>query len=88
MHCINAGICPQGWIKDIMQPTLLQKFLAMAASSRLFQSLVKEQQLFSNIECSHFGSIDAGLLYIEGKLVKGDSYGSRQKMQLKRNWIK
>jgi predicted Zn-dependent peptidase len=27
--------------------------------------------LFSNIECHHFGSTDAGLLAIEGKLVKG-----------------
>ena len=27
--------------------------------------------MFSNIECHHFGSTDAGLLAIEGKLVKG-----------------
>jgi len=32
---------------------------------------VKEKQLFSNIECYHFGSTDAGLMTIEGKLVKG-----------------
>ena len=31
----------------------------------------KEKQLFSNIECYHLGSTDAGLLTIEGKLVKG-----------------
>ena len=37
----------------------------------MFQSLVKEKRLFSNIECYHFGSTDAGLLTIEGKLVKG-----------------
>ena len=37
----------------------------------MYQSLVKEKKLFSNIECSHFGSTDAGLLVIEGKLVKG-----------------
>jgi predicted Zn-dependent peptidase len=37
----------------------------------LFQSLVKEKQVFSNIGCYHFGSIDAGLVTIEGKLVKG-----------------
>jgi predicted Zn-dependent peptidase len=34
---------------------------------------VKEKQLFSNIDCSHSGSYDAGLLSIEGKLVKGVS---------------
>jgi predicted Zn-dependent peptidase len=27
--------------------------------------------LFSNIECYHFGSVDKGLIAIEGKLVKG-----------------
>ena len=50
---------------------LITEILGGGASSRLYQSLVKEQQLFSNIQCSHFGSIDAGLLFIDGKLVKG-----------------
>ncbi len=50
---------------------LMTEILGGGASSRLFQSLVKEQQLFSNIQCSHFGSIDAGLLFIDGKLIKG-----------------
>lgn len=50
---------------------LITEILGGGASSRLFQRLVKEQQLFSNIQCSHFGSIDAGLLFIDGKLVKG-----------------
>ncbi len=50
---------------------LLTEILSGGGSSRLFQSLVKEQQVFSNIGCYHFGSIDAGLVTIEGKLVKG-----------------
>jgi len=50
---------------------LLTDILSGGGSSRLYQSLVKEQQLFSNIECHHFGSTDAGLVVIEGKLVKG-----------------
>ena len=45
--------------------------LGGGGSSRLYQSLVKEQKLFSNIDCFHFGSTDAGLFSIEGKLVKG-----------------
>jgi len=49
---------------------LITEILGNGGSSRLFQSLVKEQQIFSNIQCSHLGSIDEGLLYIEGKLVK------------------
>lgn len=50
---------------------LLSEIIGNGASSRLFQSLVKEQQLFSSIVCSHFGSVDEGLLYIDGKLIKG-----------------
>jgi zinc protease len=50
---------------------LLTDILSGGGSSRLYQSLVKEKQLFSNIECYHFGSADADLLAIEGKLVKG-----------------
>jgi zinc protease len=50
---------------------LITEILSGGGSSRLYQSLVKEQKLFSNIQCYHLGSIDAGLLTIEGKLVKG-----------------
>jgi len=50
---------------------LISEVLGGGGSSRLFQSLVKEKKLFSNIECYHFGTTDAGLLTIEGKLVKG-----------------
>ena len=37
----------------------------------MYQSLVKEQQLFTGINCYHFGSLDQGLFTIEGQLVKG-----------------
>lgn len=50
---------------------LLGDILGGGASSRLHQTLVKEKKLFSNIDCHHSGSTDAGLLAIEGKLVKG-----------------
>jgi zinc protease len=50
---------------------LITELLSGGGSSRLFQALVKEKKLFSNIECYHFGTVDAGLLTIEGKLVKG-----------------
>jgi len=42
-------------------------------SSRLYQRLVKEEQLFSNINCYHTGSLDPGLLVIEGKVREGKS---------------
>jgi zinc protease len=50
---------------------LITDLLSGGGSSRLYQSLVKEKQLFSNLNCFHFGSVDAGLLAIEGKLIKG-----------------
>lgn len=50
---------------------LITEIFGGGASSRLFNKLVKEKKLFSNINCYHFGTIDPGLLTIEGKLVKG-----------------
>jgi len=50
---------------------LITDILGGGGSSRLYQALVKEQHLFSNIDCSHHGTVDAGLISIEGKLVKG-----------------
>jgi predicted Zn-dependent peptidase len=50
---------------------LIAEILSGGGSSRLHQSLVKEKRLFSNIECYHLGSVENGLLTIEGKLIKG-----------------
>ncbi|MEJ7683974.1 MAG: insulinase family protein [Segetibacter sp.] len=57
--------------KSYYAADLLCDILSGGGSSRLYQALVKEKQLFSQIDCSHMGSVDAGLLTIEGKLVKG-----------------
>jgi zinc protease len=50
---------------------IITDLLSGGGSSRLYQRLVKEEKLFSNIDCYHFGSTDPGLLTISGKLVKG-----------------
>ncbi|MCE3281847.1 MAG: insulinase family protein [Chitinophagaceae bacterium] len=50
---------------------LISEVLGGGTSSRLYQVLVKEKKMFSNIECYHFGSVEKGLFTIEGKLVKG-----------------
>lgn len=50
---------------------LITEIMGNGYSSRLYRSLVKEQKLFSNINCYHTGSLDAGLLVIEGKIVEG-----------------
>lgn len=52
---------------------LITDILGSGNSSRLYQSLVKEKKLFSSISCYHTGSIDPGLVVIEGKLVNGVS---------------
>jgi zinc protease len=50
---------------------LIAEILGGGNSSRLHQVLVKEKKLFSNIECYQTGSVDAGMVVIEGKLIKG-----------------
>ena len=50
---------------------LMGDILSQGHSSRLYDSLLKEQQLFSDIHAYMTGSIDEGLFIIEGKLVDG-----------------
>lgn len=52
---------------------LITEIMGNGFSSRLYQRLVKEQQLFSHISCYHTGSLDPGLLIVEGKIVEGKS---------------
>lgn len=50
---------------------LLSDVFANGRSSRFYQRLYKEQQLFSTIDAFITGSIDPGLFIIEGKLMPG-----------------
>src|SRR5580658_726704 len=50
---------------------LIAEVLGGGTSSRLHQVLVKEKKLFSQIECYQTGSVDPGLVVVEGKLIKG-----------------
>jgi len=52
---------------------LLSDVLSRGNSSRLYRSLLKEQQLFSDINAYHLGSIDPGLFIVEGKPAPGVS---------------
>jgi len=63
---IASRLDPRYYVTD-----LITDILSGGGSTRLYQSLVKEKKLFSNVECYHFGNFDNGLLTIEGKLVKG-----------------
>lgn len=50
---------------------LITEIMGNGYASRLYLALVKEQQVFSNINCYHTGSLDAGIIVIEGKVQKG-----------------
>ncbi|MBO3270245.1 M16 family metallopeptidase [Hymenobacter defluvii] len=50
---------------------LLGDVLGRGKSSRLYQRLVKEQQLFNSISASVSGSLEPGLLVVSGKLNAG-----------------
>lgn len=52
---------------------LITEIMGNGYASRLYQRLVKEEQLFSNINCYHTGSMDPGLLVVEGKITEGRS---------------
>jgi len=57
--------------KDYQTCDLLSDILSNGKSSRLYQRLVKEQNLFSEIDASIEGCTDEGLFYITGKLFEG-----------------
>lgn len=56
---------------DFYISDILSDVLCNGPSARLYRRLVRENQLFSNIDCYITGTIDSGLLVIEGKLAKG-----------------
>lgn len=56
---------------DYYATDLLSDILSNGDSSRLYQRLVKEKNLFSSLDAYILGSVDAGLFCISGKLIKG-----------------
>ncbi len=58
---------------DYSTTDLISDILSNGDSTRLYQNLVKERNLFAEIDAHISGSIDAGLFIINGKLVEGVS---------------
>ena len=58
---------------DFYKVDLLSDVLSNGPSSRLFRRLLKEQQIFSDIDCYITGSLEPGLCIIEGKPADGVS---------------
>jgi len=64
---------PPRFGKAYHQADLVCDVLGRGKSSRLYQQLVKDKQLFSSISAYVTGSLDPGLLVIQGKLSEGSS---------------
>ncbi|MFM7079517.1 MAG: M16 family metallopeptidase [Bacteroidota bacterium] len=58
---------------------LLTDVLSAGKSSRLYNSLVKDQQLFSNITAYTLGDMDPSLVVIDGKVREGVDIGLAEK---------
>lgn len=63
---IAGRLAEEYYVADI-----ITDLLGSGKTSRFYTKLVKEQQIFSSITCYHTGSVEPGLLVIEGKLVQG-----------------
>ena len=57
--------------KDFYATDLISDVLSRGNSSRLYNSLVKDQKLFSEIDAFIGGDLDEGLFYVAGKLTSG-----------------
>ena len=64
---------PERYKPAYYQADLVSDILGRGKSSRLYQSLVKENPMFSSISSHVTGSFDPGLMVIQGKLVDGVS---------------
>lgn len=58
---------------------LMSDILSRGQSSRLYNSLLKEQQLFSDINAYITSSLDEGLFVVEGKLIDGINIETAEK---------
>jgi predicted Zn-dependent peptidase len=59
--------------RDFYIADLISDILSSGRSSRLYQELVKEKQLFAQIDCYVSGSSDPGMFIVEGKLIETTS---------------
>jgi zinc protease len=65
--------------RDYISADLVGDLLGRGKSSRLYQSLVKDRQIFNNISAYITGSSDPGLLVVSGKVNPGKSIEDAEK---------
>lgn len=59
--------------KEFYAVEVISDILSRGNSSRLYRTLVKDKQLFSEVHAYVFGSLDKGMFVLEGKPTKGIS---------------
>ena len=59
--------------EDYYHMDMLSDILGRGKSSRLYESLVKKEQIFNSVGCYLTGSADPGLFVVSGKLTKNVS---------------
>lgn len=59
--------------KNFHTADLITELLAGGKSARLYNALVKEQKLFSAVNCYHTGSVEKGLIVVVGNVLPGIS---------------
>lgn len=57
--------------KGYAESDLISDILSQGKSSRLYQNLVQQNPVFSNVGAYNYGSIDTGMFVIEGKILPG-----------------
>ncbi len=67
----KAWHMPGRFHEDYYAIDLLSDVLGRGQSSRLFQKLVKEKEIFTSISSFVMGTVDPGLLVVSGRLVDG-----------------
>ncbi len=72
-HIYFAFHCCSRYDADFYATDLLSDVLSRGKSSRMYQLLVKEQKLFTDIGAYMMGELDESLFVVEGKLVNGIS---------------
>lgn len=74
MDCLTLAFHgPSRTAKDFYDCDLLMDVLGGSPSSRLYQKLIKEQEIFADIGAYTTESIDEGLLLISGRIIPGHS---------------
>ena len=71
MLFIRPTTCRADFTRITMRSILLSDLLRRGQSSRLYQNLVKDREIFTSISSFVMGTIDPGLLVVSGRVKDG-----------------